>query len=380
MVEVAAARLQVSLTRLCVSVVAVLACLALAPAPAPAGRLVVTGHDIDLHCSGHFEQCHFVDVALRYVRAGSPNPSLPVLIIDRPDLDVSRALDSTFGLGGVPIVIVDPRTEEFTALPLDPGAFSAIFVASDSTCGGCNLNEYDSTPDSDALNARAADITSFYNGGGGLIVGSGANHGDGDPATGADTYYSFLPLPALGVAVAPPFSLTQAGRDLGLTDGSGGTSDDINCCETHNSFALPEPGSALTVAETDSQGSAETLIADGTISERRFVAPRFLANDVITLPSSKKCLSRRSFPIRIAAPRGVTIKEALVFVNGKKVDTVTGERLKAPVNLKGLPKGRYTVRIVVNSANGRQIVSTRKYRTCAKKKKKKKAKKSAAGR
>jgi len=372
MIEVVAAHLQVLLARLCVLIVAGLACLALAPSAAQAGRLVVTGHDIDFHCGGLFEQCHFVDVALRYVRAGSPNPGLPVLILDRPDLKVIRAFDATFGLGGVPHQIVDPRTEEFTSLPLDPGAFSAIFVASDLTCGGCDLNEVDSTPDSDAILARAGEITAFYNGGGGLIVGSGANHGDGNPATGADTYYSFLPLPAVGVAVTAPFRLTQAGRDFGLTDGSGGTSDDINCCETHNSFAQPEPGSALVVAETDSQNFAETLIADGTISERRFVAPRFVANDVIALPSSKKCLSKRSFPIRISAPRGVTIKDALVFVNGKKVDTVSGERLKAPVNLKGLPKGRYTVRIVVNSTSGRQIVSTRKYRTCAKKIKKKK--------
>jgi hypothetical protein len=34
------------------------------------------------------------------------------------------------------------------------------------------------------------------------------------------------------------------------------------------------------------------------------------------------------------------------------------------VNLRGLPAGRYTVRVVVTTTRGRRIVSTRRYRTC----------------
>ena len=36
------------------------------------------------------------------------------------------------------------------------------------------------------------------------------------------------------------------------------------------------------------------------------------------------------------------------------------------VNLRGLPKGRFKVRITVTLADGRKVRTTRKYRTCAK--------------
>ena len=88
------------------------------------------------------------------------------------------------------------------------------------------------------------------------------------------------------------------------------------------------------------------------------------ASQVITLPSTKACVSRRNFKIRLRAPSGVTIASAAVFVNGKRVDVVKGKRLRAPVNLIGLPKGRFAVKITVTTATGRKVTDTRRYRTC----------------
>jgi hypothetical protein len=34
------------------------------------------------------------------------------------------------------------------------------------------------------------------------------------------------------------------------------------------------------------------------------------------------------------------------------------------VDLRGLPVGRYTVRVVVTTTRGKRLVSTRRYRTC----------------
>ncbi len=34
------------------------------------------------------------------------------------------------------------------------------------------------------------------------------------------------------------------------------------------------------------------------------------------------------------------------------------------MNLRGLPKGRYTVRIELRSATGKKVVGQRRYRTC----------------
>lgn len=92
--------------------------------------------------------------------------------------------------------------------------------------------------------------------------------------------------------------------------------------------------------------------------------PRVAPNRVIRLPSSKRCRSRRSFRIRIRQPKGVVLASATVTVNGRRVRLLKGRRLRAPVNLRGLPKGRWTVRIRVVTAAGRVLTGTRRYRTC----------------
>jgi hypothetical protein len=93
------------------------------------------------------------------------------------------------------------------------------------------------------------------------------------------------------------------------------------------------------------------------------------AADVITLPSTRACVSRRSFRIRLRQPKGIKIAKATVRLDGKLVKTLTGARVTAPVDLRGLPKGRFTVTIAVTTSTGTVLRDRRTYRTCAVKKK-----------
>jgi hypothetical protein len=90
-------------------------------------------------------------------------------------------------------------------------------------------------------------------------------------------------------------------------------------------------------------------------------------DQIATLPKQgrRRCLSRRSFKIRLKEPRGDALRSAEVFLNGKRIQVRTGERLTAPINLRGLPKGRYTVKIVAKTVLGKTIQGKRRYRTCA---------------
>jgi hypothetical protein len=92
-------------------------------------------------------------------------------------------------------------------------------------------------------------------------------------------------------------------------------------------------------------------------------APTF--KSVVSLPkASRKCRSRRNFRIRLREPKADPLVRAAVTVNGKRVRVVQGTRLTAPVDLRNLPKGRYTVKIVAKTASGRVVQGTRRYRTC----------------
>jgi hypothetical protein len=131
--------------------------------------------------------------------------------------------------------------------------------------------------------------------------------------------------------------------------------------KTELSFAGLGGLSPRTVA-TESQApcpvgsSAEAPVPETTVPDTR---------GVVTAPSNKLCLSHRNFTIHVLQLRDLTYRQVSVYVNGRRVNVVRGSRIGAPVDLHGLPKGRYTVRITVTTNTGRRITGTRAYRTCA---------------
>ena len=87
----------------------------------------------------------------------------------------------------------------------------------------------------------------------------------------------------------------------------------------------------------------------------------------VTLPSAKRCVSRRHFAIHIRQPKGVKIVKATVALNKKRVATRTGKRVTSVIDLRSLPKGTFTVKITVTTADKRTITGTRTYHTCSRK-------------
>lgn len=86
---------------------------------------------------------------------------------------------------------------------------------------------------------------------------------------------------------------------------------------------------------------------------------------IVVAPSNRRCRSRRNFRIRLRHPRGGRrIVAATVRVNGRSVATRRGRRVTAPVDLRGLPRGRYTVSITALLDDSRIVRGTRRYRTC----------------
>ena len=343
--------------------------LLIAPAAASAGNLIVTGHDADTHCGRgdvrYSEQCGFVGAAVKFARKGAPDSRKPVLVLTNDEKQAAAAVDR--GAPGTPKVVVDPSSSQFPMTPLSTNNFSAIVIGSDETCYGCDLNDFGSTSDSDAINARAAEIRAFFNAGGGLFVNAGAQHGDGDPATGPDVFYNFLPIPVGAVAVNGPFKMGPAGRYLRLTD------TDINCCKTHNAFKMPPAGSALSAVDTDTSGNAVSLATMGTIENNEFVAapgsplepPQQVSPGAIGLPPARGCVDTRKFSFRLRNPRGRKATRVDVFINGKRKKVFRGKAIKR-VSIKRLPKRRFVVRIVVTQDNGAKRATKRTYKGCKK--------------
>jgi hypothetical protein len=245
------------MTRVCVGtrwrllLVAFTTCFALFAATASAafasGRVVADGHDPDYHC-GHSAtdaSCDFFPHAVPFARGAAPDPTKPVLVLDNGALLLQTALTNVFG-AALPVQVVDPSSPTFASLPIDTAHYSAIIVASDTTCGGCDLNTDTTTPDTDAIVARKADIAAFYQAGGGVIALSGGQF-DSQPAGRCDYYYSFLPVAVPACAVVPSdtdtFPLTPNGAALGFLP--------TDFPFPHNEFTAPAAGAPLQAIALD---------------------------------------------------------------------------------------------------------------------------------
>jgi plastocyanin len=83
-----------------------------------------------------------------------------------------------------------------------------------------------------------------------------------------------------------------------------------------------------------------------------------------------QCASQRRFTIRLRGLEKVRVRSALVAFNGKQLPVqrqVMGGRRRhtALVDLRGLPRGAYTVNIEVMTTSGTVLRGTRTYMTCA---------------
>jgi hypothetical protein len=93
--------------------------------------------------------------------------------------------------------------------------------------------------------------------------------------------------------------------------------------------------------------------------------------DALGLPSARKCVSRRKFTIHLRVPLGAKVVSSTISINGKVKARVKGGKTRAPVNLRGLPKGTVKVKIATKASDSHTYKSTRTYHTCGVKKVKK---------
>jgi hypothetical protein len=191
------------------------------------GNIAITGHDDDFHASGCGSASGAsaqLSAMVAFARQGAPNPALPVLSFDH-----GSELTSCLTALGIPFTNINPDLGVPAATNFNVATYSAIVVASDSSCGGC-----DNTPTSTTnLTGASTAIGAFLNAGGGIVAFAGASN--------AATYYGFIPATASGFGSPPSTGYVQTtfGATLGIPA--------VNNNATHNFFSNPGTGGVAAV-------------------------------------------------------------------------------------------------------------------------------------
>jgi hypothetical protein len=143
-------------------------------------------------------------------------------------------------------------------------------------------------------------------------------------------------------------------------------------------FSSPEKATQPTIgpsgeAAGDSYGCVGSEVESGHVaplpegekstSRTRAAAESF--SKAVKLPNNKQCLSRRAFQIHLEDPKYDPIKEVVITLGRRKLTVKRhGNVFAATINLKGLPRGTFTVKIRVTTVLGHHLTGSRTYHTC----------------
>ena len=130
-------------------------------------------------------------------------------------------------------------------------------------------------------------------------------------------------------------------------------------------ITVPPTDTAPPTGTTPPQAAPAAAVVQAASKPALGVLPAFA--QLVSLPSTRSCVSRRNFRIRVRTPKNVKIASVTVLLNAKKIAVHTGKRLTAPIDLRKLPKGRFTVKVQIKLADGRFVSDSRRYRTCSSK-------------
>jgi hypothetical protein len=84
-------------------------------------------------------------------------------------------------------------------------------------------------------------------------------------------------------------------------------------------------------------------------------------------PTAAKCVSARRFEIHLAEPVNDPFKSVRITLRGTRIRTAhRGDYIDAIVDLKGLPLGAFTIKVLATTVLGVELTGSRTYHTCAK--------------
>jgi plastocyanin len=138
-------------------------------------------------------------------------------------------------------------------------------------------------------------------------------------------------------------------------------------CDLHTSMTgtvhVVEPGSTTTPTTTTPTTTTPTTTTPTTTTPTQTPTPTLETVPLKQLARVPKgCAPRRTFRIRLRHPD--RLSAARIFVNKKRVASPKGEKLSSRIKVRGLPKGRFTLKVEVTRKDGSRLVGKRRLRTC----------------
>jgi hypothetical protein len=77
-----------------------------------------------------------------------------------------------------------------------------------------------------------------------------------------------------------------------------------------------------------------------------------------------KCVVRRRLVVRVRQRGRVRLRVVRVYVKGKHRKTLRHRRISAPIVIRHVPRGKFTVKLVARTMHGRKLTARKRFRNC----------------
>jgi len=142
---------------------------------------------------------------------------------------------------------------------------------------------------------------------------------------------------------------------------TGGTRGDLAAVDSHGCLYATQSTSVLVIRHSD--GTCDLAPTNPGAP----LAPGLTIDDVTAgsvLAFHRTCVPLKRLVIRLRQRGRVRLSVVRVYVGGRRVKLLRGVRVTARIVLTRLPAGRFTVRALGMTTNGRRLTAIRRYRNC----------------
>ncbi len=162
------------------------------------------------------------------------------------------------------------------------------------------------------------------------------------------------------------FTLPEGSKLDSITPSQG------TCSGAECALGTIDPATITLVLSPLSAGTVGLTASDIETGAKSTSTPVSVAKPTVALgpgaiaiaPAPKQCASLRHFRVHIQNIKVLKIVSATVYVGGKRKRVLRGRALSTIVDLRGLPKETFTVRIVARTRTGKRLTGKRTYHTC----------------
>ena len=144
---------------------------------------------------------------------------------------------------------------------------------------------------------------------------------------------------------------------------------------TAHAASCEGPESQTVTTTTPGKTTTQTTTVTTTTPGKTTTVPAKTTTPSVNSPQSKtaiklppRCRSHRKFRIHLRPPAGKTFGEIVVRINGRRFSVVRGKQITSRINLTGLPRGRFTLKIRASLLPNGAYARVRHYVTCVPKK------------